>query len=145
MISMWRKLLGLFTKTLKVLEEQKQMNLIQSVGKDDNGYATVDVIPVGNDQACTFFPHQIMSDPCIKTQFMPADLKLIKGMLTTEGDIFIESKEYCGDDEIYTLRSLLDNEQWKLTYKQIETQKQIRNRINKRFFSNSLQDQLLHA
>lgn len=134
-----KTLTSLFTKTFQVLEENKQTSFIQAIGKDNDGYTTVDVIPVGGDQACTFFPHQVLSTPGIANQFMPTDIKLLKGIITAEGDIFIEAKEYCDNDVSYILRSLLNNETWQLTRKEIETEKQILNRINKRFFSYLLQ------
>jgi len=134
MKTLWKNLVSLFTKTFLILEEHKQATFIQSIGLDDNGYTIIDATPVGSDQACTFFPHQILSTPCIAKQFIPADIKLIKGMLTAEGDIFIDAKEYSNNDEIYSLRSLLNDEKWQLTREQIETQKQIFNRVNKRFF-----------
>lgn len=143
MKKVWKKLLELFTRTLKVAEEHKQMNLIQSIGKDDNGYATIDAVPTGSEQTCLFYPHQIINEPCIRKQFIPSDLKLLKGMLTVEGDIFIESKEYHEDTEIYSLRSLLNNQEWKLTRNQIQADKEILNRLNKRFFNHTLHEKLL--
>ena len=143
MKKLWLKFIGLFTMTFEVFEENHQINLIQSIGKDSNGFSTVEVKPIGADHSFILFPYQIMNQNLIKKQFLPTDIKLIKALLIAEGDIFIESKEYHGNDEIYFLQSVLDQEKWTLTRTQIETQKNIFNRINKRFFNTSLNQTFL--
>lgn len=134
MKKVYQKFLGFFTKFFKMFEENKQINFIQSIGKCVDGYATVEVMPIGANQVCTLFPHQIMDQPLIKKQLVPTDVKLVKSLLIAEGDIFIEAKEYRDNDEFYFLRSLLDQEKWTLTRDQIEKQIDILQRINKRFF-----------
>lgn len=143
MSTYWKKFIGLFTVIFKIVEEHKHINTICSIGKNTDGYTIIEVMPIGAAQACMLFPHQIIDQALIKKQFTQADIKLIKGILITEGDIFIESKEYRGNDELYFLRSLLDQEKWMLTSEQINAQKQIFNRINKRFFANELSNELL--
>lgn len=117
------------------MHERKQINLIQSIGKDANGYTTINVAPVGSKNECEFYPHNIIEQPLLKKQFRLIDIKLIESVLIAEGDVFIESKEYRENMEFLVLSSKLDKKQWLMTSDQLRSQKEILHRINKRFFS----------
>ena len=128
-------LAGLFLTPFQLAAEYRQTHLIRSIGKDNNGYAIVDVITVGSNHACELYPHDIMEKSFLRSQFRTSDINVIKAALIAEGDIFIESKEYCENKELFFLQSKLDKEKWMLTDEQLSVQKTIINRINKRFLS----------
>lgn len=135
MKGVWKVLLGLFLMPFQLAAEYKQTNLIRSIGKDKNGYTIIDAVTVGSNQACELYPHHIMEKTFLKNQFRAADINAIKAALIAEGDIFIESKEYRENTEIFFLRSKLDEEKWMMTGEQISAHQDIFHRINKRFLS----------
>lgn|SRR3990167_600313 len=143
MKKLWGRFIELFTKSFQIFEESNQINQIKSVGKNENGYTTIEVKPVGTKNSYLLFPHQIMSQELLKKQFLPEDIKLTKTLLIAEGDIFVESKEYTRNNELYFLKSLLNQEKWILTRSEIKEQKNIYCRINIRFFDKSLSKKLL--
>lgn len=138
MKKIWRAYLDLFLNTFRLIEENKQTNTVQSIGKDKDGYTTIDVTPIGSNTAYQFYPHAIMEQPMLRKQMRSTDVRLIKSTLIAEGDIFIESKEYRENDEFFILQSKLDGEKWILTRDQLNANKDVLNRINKRFFSKDL-------
>lgn len=129
----WHGFINLFVKPLQLFEERHQTNLIHSIGKDKNGYAVVDVTPIGSNRVCQVYPHHVMEKPFLKNQFRQSDINVIKAALIAEGDIFIQSKEYRGDAEFYFLESKLNQEKWMLTKEQLNAHTKILHRINKRF------------
>jgi hypothetical protein len=138
MKGIWQAFLSLFLKPFQLAEEYRQTNLIRSIGKDKNGYAVIDVITVGSRRACELYPHQIMEKPFLRNQFRATDINVIKAALIAEGDIFIESKEYRENTEIFFLRSKVDEGEWMMTGEQLGSDKAIFHRINKRFLSQDI-------
>ena len=135
------KIPELFGRFFKLIEENKQTNVIHSIGKDDKNQTVIFLAPIGSNKMAEMKPHQIIQEPCIKKQLQPSDLKLIESLLISEGDIFIESKEYKGDEEIFNLKSVLIDESWTLTESEIKNNKTIFNRLNKRYFVTQLKPQ----
>ena len=138
MKKIWRAYLDLCLKIFRLVEENKQINMVQSIGKDKDGYTTIDITPIGSNTGYQLYPHTIMEQPMLRKQMRSADIQLIKSTLIAEGDIFIESKEYKKNDEFFILQSKLDGEKWALTRDQLNVNKDVLNRINKRFFSKNL-------
>lgn len=138
MKSVFKKLLGLFVNFYKIVEENTKLNIIRLVGKDQDGNTKVFISPIGAKENCQIYPNQIINKSFIKDQFRPSDIKILESIIITEGDIFIDSKKYQGDEELYILKSILNHEEWLFTEKEIKENKEILNRLNTRYFKKQL-------
>ena len=136
MINIFKRFLGLFVNFFKIVEENRQVNVIRSISKDKEGYTVVFLSPITSEDSCQMYPFEIINQDFIKDQLRKSDIKILQSIITTEGDIHIGSKEYRGEKEVYTLRSVLSDEVWILTESELTNNKDVFNRLNKRYFYN---------
>lgn len=129
----FKNFINLLLTFFKVIDENKKLTIIQSIQKNAGGLMKITISPINSTGDYDIYPHEILQNNLMKKQFRTADLKVLEVILITEGDIFIEAKEYSSNEEIYYLKSKVDHNQWKLTKKQFLENKNICNRLNKRY------------
>lgn len=138
MIKIFKIILNFFVSFFKIIEENSQINIVRSIEKNLNGEVMVNVSGLNSNNKCKMYPDQILRNMSIKNQFRSVDIKILESIVITEGDIFIESKEYYNNVELYILKSILYNQTWSLTANEIKNNLEIYYRINKRFLRKEL-------
>lgn len=133
MLKIISKILSPFSIFFRLIEDENEINVIKGIEKDRDGNSLVIVSPIGKDKHYSFYPHKILGSPQLRELFLAQDLKLIKAILITEGDIFITHKEFKSNHEIYSLTSHLDNSRWELSREDIFKNNELMLRINRRF------------
>lgn len=127
-------LLGFF----KIINENSQLNIIKSINKDNDGKILLEVGPINHENSINISPYLLIKNKVFIKQFNPSDVKLIKAFLMADGDVFITSKHYENNQEIFTLESALDAATWKITKEKIKMNKDIYSRLNKQYFKHEL-------
>lgn len=131
-------LLNVFSGFFIIMNENSQLNIIKGINKNLDGKTLLTVGPINSDNSFDMTPYQIIKNGVFIKQFNKADIKLIKSLLISEGDIFITSKKYLDTDEVLTLESILDRQTWALTREELEKNKDILSRLNNKYFSHDL-------
>jgi hypothetical protein len=134
----FRKFLSLFGNFFKLIEENTQINIIKSLDKDNRGLTVAKISTLSSQSISELYPHYILSNNIIRSQFSDYDIQLLKAIAMAEGDFFIIAKEYVADKEIYILKSCLDKEIYKFEHHDLIENKKIFKRINKRFLTNNI-------
>lgn len=122
----------------KLIEENHQVSVIDGIKKDENGLSTVSISPIFSHKSICMSARQAIENKIVRDQLRKSDIDLIKGILISEGDVFIASKVYRGNQEIYTLASPVTNEQWNIESEELKNNKDLLSRLNKRYFSLAL-------
>lgn len=132
--------LNLFVSFFKIMEENKQITIVRSFDLDNNGLVKSNISPLGSEIIYSLYPYQIVQNIIMKSQFRSFDIKLLESVIFAEGDIFIHSKDYYQEDEVFTLQSVITKETWRATKQQILDNKELYLRLNKRYFDKHLND-----
>lgn len=130
--------LNSFLVFFKIINENSQLNIIKGVSKDHNGKILLDVGPINHENSVSVSPYSLIKNKVFTKQFNPSDVKLIKAFLMADGDVFITSKHYENNQEIFGLESALDEKTWKITKEEIEVNKDLYSRLNKQYFKHEL-------
>lgn len=138
MFKVYKEVTKLFSNFFKLIEENKQINIVRAIIKDDEGNTIIEFSPIGTNEKSKMSPYQFIKNPIIKKQFRLPDVKIIESILIAEGDIFFLSKDFNSDQELYNLKSYLSNEEWCMKIEDIMRNKNIFARLNKKYFDKNL-------
>lgn len=127
------KITSFFISFFRIIEENQHINYITSIGKENNGLTVVFAKPLTSEGAIKLYPHMILSENYLKSQFRQSDIKLLEAIIVTEGDIFVDEVSYEENSDQIHLRSILSGEKWHCLTDEIKSNKDLANRINIRF------------
>lgn len=133
-----KNFLNIFFGFFVIVNENSQFNVIKGINKNSNGNISLSVGPVNEDVCFEMSPYQVIKHNIFIKQFSKTDVKLIKSLLISEGDIFITAKKYHCDSEVLTLESPLDHKSWEMTKEELIKNKDIFSRLNAKYFSRQL-------
>jgi|GEM_PF-3800976 len=131
-------LINIFVSFFKVINENSQINILRSVGKDNEGNTILFISPLTSPESYPIYPHQIINNHYLKSQFRKFDIKIIESLVVSEGDIFIVERKYNEDNSYIKLQSIISMETWSLPEENIINDIHLFNRINKRFFTRNM-------
>lgn len=119
----------------RIIEESSQINIISSIIKNDAGNTIFEIGSLSHDQHFKLGALDILKTPTIYSQLTKGDLKIVKAVAYCEGDILVDSKDYqASGEEVFHLKSVISEEQWQLSKKQLLENKDVFNRLNKKYF-----------
>ena len=124
-ISLLTRMLSFF----KIIEEGLHYNVIKSIQKVKNNVIFV-IGPVNSNNESRLSAFDILRSNIIKSQISESDLRAIKAVAVSEGDIYIQSKEYNNDDIIFHLKSILTKEEWNISLADLKKQDEILDRLH---------------
>ena len=133
-----QKFLDMFLIFFKIINENIQVNILNSISKDKEGNTIISISPLTSNKTYQLYPHQIINNPFLKYQFRKQDIKIVESLVISEGDIFITEREYKDENSYVTLQSIINMEKWKVTESEILMNQELLMRINKRFFKQEL-------
>jgi len=116
----------------KVIEEGLHYNVIKSIQKDKNNVIFV-IGPVNSNNESRLSAFDILRSNIIKSQISESDLKAIKAVAVSEGDLYIESKEYDNDNIRFQLRSVLTEEKWDISLSDLKKNSEILDRLHYKY------------
>lgn len=129
----YKIIIDVFISFFRVINENTQINILNSISKDNDGKTILFVSPLTSPDSYPIYPHQILVNDCLRNQFRKSDLKIIESLVISEGDIFFVEKEYDHKSIYISLKSIITNEMWNITEDQLINNSQLLNRLNIRF------------
>ena len=133
-----KKLLNFFSQTIwsmfKLIEEHDQFNIITDISLDSQGLVRVHISPLNSKESTKFYPYKLIKKPLYTGFLRKKDIRYIRALLLTEGDIFINEVEFEDNTKLLKLQSLLTGEEWAVRPEQLNKNPDILRRLNKRFY-----------
>lgn len=130
-----RKIIDIFSSFFVIVNENSQLNVVKGINKKDVGESSLLVGPVNDDSTFELSPSQILKNPIFVKQFCKSDIKLIKSLLMSEGDVFVTGKNYINHREVFSLQSLVNKDEWEMTKEELSQDKSVLSRLNIKYFS----------
>lgn len=130
-----RKIIDIFSSFFVIVNENSQLNVVKGINKKDVGESSLLVGPVNDDSTFELTPAQIIKNPIFVKQFCKSDIKLIKSLLMSEGDVFVTGKNYINHREVFSLQSLVNKDEWEMTKEELSQDKSVLSRLNIKYFS----------
>lgn len=138
MLKLFKKVTHFITGYFKLIEEHSQLSTIRSI-KSDNGAILIKITPIYSEQGAYFTPEELLTKSCLTTTLNAKDILIIKALVLSRGDIFIESKSFGNQsEETLNLASILTQERWSLTQRELEADASLFSRLNIKFLKKEL-------
>ncbi len=132
------KFFSIFSGFFKIINENSQLSIIKSIYKDISGFTLIEIGPVNQETSTVLDPYALWSKKIFKSQLRKSDIRIIKAIIISEGDVFITSKNYSEDGEVMVLESVLDKTRWEMTKSDVIENQEVLSRLNKKYLNFSI-------
>lgn len=122
------------TQLLKTVDENSQYNKIKSIYKNPNRTTSIELGSLTSNKTICLQAKDILENKHFKDSLSATELKRVKIIALTDGDIFITEKSFNNEHEILKLHSCLTGEENEIRFEDLRNSEFFA-RLNIRYLS----------